>query len=152
MNGYKTTILEMHNVPGGLCTACKRKGYTFDISMHFLTGSKAGPLHQMWRELGIVNADQKFHYHEEVGRVESGGKSLNICSDSGRLEEHMIALSPADSGLIKKFIRLFAGRDMSGAMSLKPPEMAGPLDTLKMLAAILPFMGTSRKYWKVTLQ
>jgi phytoene dehydrogenase-like protein len=39
MNGYKTTILEMHNIPGGLCTAWERKGYTFDISMHMLTGS-----------------------------------------------------------------------------------------------------------------
>ena len=34
MNGYKTTIFEMHTIPGGLCTAWKRKGYTFDISMH----------------------------------------------------------------------------------------------------------------------
>jgi phytoene dehydrogenase-like protein len=36
MNGYKTTIFEMHNIPGGLCTAWKRKGYKFDISMHML--------------------------------------------------------------------------------------------------------------------
>ena len=42
MNGYKTTIFEMHTVPGGLCTAWKRKGYTFDISMHMLTGSAGG--------------------------------------------------------------------------------------------------------------
>ena len=26
MNGYKTTIYEMHNKPGGLCTSWKRKG------------------------------------------------------------------------------------------------------------------------------
>jgi len=36
MNGYKTDIYEMHRVPGGLCAAWKRKGYTFDISMHML--------------------------------------------------------------------------------------------------------------------
>lgn len=28
MNGYQTTIFEMHDKPGGLCTAWKRKGYT----------------------------------------------------------------------------------------------------------------------------
>ena len=50
MNGYKTIILEMHNIPGGLCAAWKRKGYTFDISMHMLVGSKSGPFHQMWQE------------------------------------------------------------------------------------------------------
>lgn len=36
MNGYKTTTLESHNIPGGLCTAWTRKGYTFDLSMHML--------------------------------------------------------------------------------------------------------------------
>jgi len=46
MNGYKATTLEMHNIPGGLCTAWKRKGYTFDISMHMLTGSKGGAFHR----------------------------------------------------------------------------------------------------------
>src|SRR3989304_2375133 len=30
MNGYKTRIFELHDKPGGLCTAWKRKGYTFD--------------------------------------------------------------------------------------------------------------------------
>lgn len=29
MNGYKTTIFEAHTIPGGLCTAWTRKGYTF---------------------------------------------------------------------------------------------------------------------------
>jgi phytoene dehydrogenase-like protein len=28
MNGYRTQILEMYDLPGGLCTAWKRKGYT----------------------------------------------------------------------------------------------------------------------------
>jgi phytoene dehydrogenase-like protein len=158
MNGYKTTLLEMHNIPGGLCTAWKRSGhsssdgYTFDISMHFLAGSKSGPFHQMWRELGVVNEDQKFHYHDEVVRVERDGKSLSIGTDPRRLEEQMCALSPADAKLIKEFIRLIAGKDMSGMVSLEPAEMAGPLDTLKMLAALLPSMGTMLKYGKVTLQ
>ena len=158
MNGYKTTLLEMHNIPGGLCTAWKRRGrsssdgYTFDISMHFLAGSKAGPFHQMWQELGVVNEDQRFHYHDEVARVESGGKSLSICADPRRLEEQMLALSPADAKQIKAFIRLIAGKDMSAMVSLKPAEMARPLDRLKMLATLLPSMGTVLKYGKLTLQ
>jgi phytoene dehydrogenase-like protein len=62
MNGYKATILEMHDKPGGLCTAWKRRGYTFDISMHMLTGSKSGAFHQMWQELGALE-NRRFHYH-----------------------------------------------------------------------------------------
>jgi len=59
MNGFKTTIYETHQVPGGLCAAWKRKGYTFDISMHMLTGSKCGPLYRMWQELGVTPNPKK---------------------------------------------------------------------------------------------
>ena len=64
----------------------------------------------------------------------------------------MLALSPADTKLTKEFIRLITGRDMTGAMSPKPAEMAGPFDTLKMLAAVLLLMGTFLKYGKLTIQ
>jgi phytoene dehydrogenase-like protein len=53
MNGFKTTIFEMHSIQGGLYTACKRKGYKFDISMHMVTGSVSGPFNKMWKELGV---------------------------------------------------------------------------------------------------
>ena len=75
MNGYKATILEMHSIPGGLCTAWTRKGYTFDISMHMLTGSKSGPLHEMWQELGVME-NRQFHYHNEMCTIESGTRRL----------------------------------------------------------------------------
>ena len=39
MNGYNTRIFEMHDKPGGLCTAWKRKGYTIDGCIHWLVGS-----------------------------------------------------------------------------------------------------------------
>ena len=40
MNGYQSQIFEMHNLPGGLCTAWKRKEYIIDgccplVSRHF---------------------------------------------------------------------------------------------------------------------
>jgi phytoene dehydrogenase-like protein len=34
MNGYKTQIFEIHDKPGGVCTAWERKGYTFDGCLH----------------------------------------------------------------------------------------------------------------------
>jgi phytoene dehydrogenase-like protein len=53
MNGDQLRIFEMHNLPGGLCTAWERRGYTFDGCLHYLFGSGAGqPFHQVWRELG----------------------------------------------------------------------------------------------------
>lgn len=151
MNGYKATILEMQSIPGGLCTAWTRKGYTFDISMHMLTGSKSGPFHEMWQELGVME-NRRFHYHDEMCRVESGEKTLSISTDRQRLEEQMLALSPADAKLTREFVRLICGPDMMGAASLTPPELAGPLAGLKMMFAILPLLGTFRRYGKQTIQ
>ncbi len=42
MNGFDTEIFEMHDRPGGVCTAWRRKGYTFDGCIHWLMGSGPG--------------------------------------------------------------------------------------------------------------
>ena len=50
MNGYDTEVYEAHSQPGGLCTAWKRQGYTFDLCIHWLGGSgSAGAFHGMWQ-------------------------------------------------------------------------------------------------------
>ena len=54
MNGYSTQIFETHNLPGGLCTSWKRKGYTFDGCIHWLVGSSpCSGMHDIWEETGI---------------------------------------------------------------------------------------------------
>ena len=37
--GFDVTIVEQHNIPGGLSTSWSRKGYYFEGGMHWLTGS-----------------------------------------------------------------------------------------------------------------
>jgi phytoene dehydrogenase-like protein len=150
MNGYKSTIFEMHTIPGGLCTAWKRKGYTFDISMHMLVGSKSGPFNHMWRELGVLE-DRGFFYHQEMGRIKSGEKRLDICADPRRLEEQMLALSQEDAPLTKEFIRLLSGKSIMGG-SLTPAEMFSLMDRIRMGAAFLPLIKVFRKYGKMTIQ
>ena len=113
MNGYQTTVFEMHDTPGGLCTAWKRKGYSFDISMHMLFGSQDGPFHRMWQELGAIQGRQ-FVYHDVGIRIESRGKALDVCTDRRRLEEQMLALSPADAELTREFLKLYCGPGVYG--------------------------------------
>jgi len=55
MNGYRSTIFEMHSLPGGLCTTWERKGFINDGCIHYLFGSGDGqPFNDMWQELGAV--------------------------------------------------------------------------------------------------
>jgi phytoene dehydrogenase-like protein len=151
MNGFKTSIFELHKMPGGLCTAWTRKGYTFDLSMHILANSKTGPFKKMWDELGVT-IDQKFHYHDNKVVVEGNGKRLDLCLDRARLEEQMLAISPDDSELIGEFINLFFGRSVADLASIEPPELAGTFSKIKMAFSAIPLLGLIRKYSKVTLQ
>ena len=150
-NGFRTSIFEMHSIPGGLCTAWKRKGYTFDISMHMLTGSRGGPFHQMWRELGITEKF-KFHSHDHVSLVEGRGKKLLISADRRKLEQALLAISPEDEALIKEFSRLVCGRDLMKAATLKPKKMQHFGDSIRTFFYVLPLIRTLGKYSKVTIQ
>jgi len=151
MNGYRTTIVASHDIPGGLCTAWERKGYKFDVSMHMLSGSASGPFHRMWEELGITEKFG-FHYHQRMGVVEGMGKRIDFSTDRNRLEQDLMAISPEDAPLIKAFVRLLFGPNMMKAVTLKPKEMRNIGDSIRMFFSILPLIRTFGKYGNQTIQ
>jgi phytoene dehydrogenase-like protein len=148
MNGYQTRIFELHDLPGGLCTAWVRKGYTFDGCIHYLFGSGEGqPFHQMWRELGAVQGREMIN-HQEYQQVTDGEHSLVVYPDPDRLEAHMCALSPADAPLIRSFvkgIRQFAQFDMS-AMYETPKEFLDGQGWARLGMKMLPFVPALAKW------
>ena len=151
MNGYDTMISESHDIPGGLCTAWKRKGYTFDISMHMLVGSLNGPFKKMWDELEVTK-NQEFYYHKSLLMVEGQGNKLDLCIDKKRLQEQMLRISPADARLIKEFTGIFLGRSLMNTAPLDAPESQGAGQKFRMAISILPFLNVLMKYGKLTLQ
>ena len=156
MNGYKTTILEMHNIPGGLCTAWKRSGrsssdrYTFDGCIHYMGGSRSGAFHRFYEELGAVQGRPMVD-HEELMRVEgAGGKAWTVYTDLDRLEQHMLELSPADARTIVQLCN--AARLLSRyEMPEKPMEWVGPLEMLLPLKN-LPAVFAMGKYSTISMQ
>ncbi|RUT01741.1 amine oxidase [Dulcicalothrix desertica PCC 7102] len=153
MNGYRTQIFEMHNLPGGLCTAWKRKGYVFDGCIHYLFGSgKNQPFYQMWEELGAVQGRQFVHHDEFMRIVAPDGKTLIVYSDPDRLERHMLSLSPSDKRLIKEFcagIWDFTDFDMS-LLQQKPKVLMNPVDWVRLSWKMLPFVGLLNKWGKIS--
>ena len=105
MNGYKTSIHEMHSLPGGLCTAWKRKGFTLDGCIHWLVGSSpANGLYQYWQEVGIIQG-REFINPEEYARYEGAdGRTLVLYTNVDQLEQSLMACSPADATVIGEFI------------------------------------------------
>ena len=151
MNGYKTRIFEKHNIPGGLCTSWKRKGYLFDGCIHWLFGSRTGQFNKFFHELGALQ-NRQFIDHEEFIRIEGDeGKSLIIYANIDRLENHMKELAPEDTGLIEEFcndIRIITRNEPS---IQKPMELMGISDMMKMLK-MLQWVKTMRKYSKISIQ
>ena len=151
MNGYNAEIFEMHKIPGGLCTAWKKKGYTFDISMHMLTGSASGPFHQMWEELGVIGHFD-FFYHRQMSQIEGMGRKISFPVDRKKCEEELLEISPSDSRLIKAFTNLVFGPDLMKATSLKPAGLQTIIDKIRIIPFTLPVIRYFVKYKKMTVQ
>jgi len=148
LNGYDTSIFEMHNQPGGQCTAWKRKGYTFDGCIHHLMGcSPYSKIYELWSELGAMPREQVYT-QECVSVVSPEGKTFNDVWDPDELESHLKELSPGDAGAIEDYIkgiRVFAREDFMGKAMY-----GGKADLLRAVYKILPvyklLMPTMEKY------
>lgn len=142
MNGYKTRIFELHELPGGLCTAWERNDYWFDGCIHYLFGSAPGaPFNNIWEELGAIQGRQFIHHSEFMRVVSEDGRELVAYCDPDRLEQHIKELSPADSGLAEDLaqgVRQFAHFDMS-TLQMKPRSLMTIGDWLDFLRRMLPF-------------
>ncbi|NWG07409.1 MAG: NAD(P)/FAD-dependent oxidoreductase [Chloroflexi bacterium] len=148
MNGYRVKIFEMHDLPGGLCTAWERRGYVFDGCIHYLFGSGEGqPFHEMWMELGAAQNRPMIH-HDEYQRITDGKDTLTVHADPELLQRHMLDLSPDDASLIRSFcdgIRQFTRFDMS-AMYRKPRAIMRLLDYRDLGVAMMPYLGAVMKW------
>ncbi len=104
MNGYHTTILEMEDTPGGLCTSWRRKGYLFDGSVAGLAGSAPGsPLYQLWEEIGVAKYCP-LHYGENFGHIRLlDGRTITIYANIDRLEAHLLECFPSEAAVIREF-------------------------------------------------
>ena len=154
MNGYRTSIFEMHNIAGGVCTGWKRKGYTIDGAMNWLMGTKpVNPgvgVYKYWEELGAAQHWQIFDHDRFMTFEDGTGNAFSLYSDIDRLERQMIEISPEDEGMIHEItdaVRDFARYDLSQD---KPQELYNMLDYLKAVK-MFPFLMFMRKWGKVSV-
>lgn len=150
-NGYQSRIYEMHNLPGGLMTAWKRKGYTIDGCIHWLSYSNpAYGGYKMWDDIGLVE-NAKIFDPELFTRIEyQQGQSINFYSDANRLEAHLLELAPEDRKPIRNLcaaIRAFSRMD---------PDMTTGMteslfDVLRAAPSMLAAMPYMRKYGAMTM-
>ncbi len=151
MNGYRASIFEMNDKPGGVCTAWKRQGYTVDACIHWLVGTNpANNFYPIWKELGALPGQTIVNHDYHLLIEGKGGKVFKVYTDLDRLEQHMKELAPEDKAVIEEFI---GGVRKCTRISLpveKAPELYSLVDGLKLMFKMLPFLRFMRKWSKVS--
>jgi len=145
-NGFETQILEMHSIAGGLATAWKRGGYTFENCIHWLLGSKEGEeLNATWKE--VFDLDQLEFFDDEIYEaIEQGDKKLVVYRDVDRMEQEFMVRAPEDAAVIREFTGLV--RKLS---FFRFPGGDSLLARLISLAKALPHLWRIGRYGKLTL-
>ena len=149
MNGYKTTIFEMHSIAGGVATAWKRKGYTIDGAMNWLMGSRPGTsFYKFWEELGAAPGWKVYNNERQSIFENKEGKQFTVYCDTDRMEKYLLELAPEDEAPIKEFTGAIRSLNMEMPVA-KPAELYSFFEKVKMMrmAGYLIFM---RKWSKVT--
>ena len=155
MNGYQTQIFELHDLPGGLCTAWHRQGYIFDGCIHYIFGSGPGqPFYNVWEELGAVQ-DLEFVNHTDFMQIRgSSGEILNVHSQPDGFEQHLKSISPDDAKLIEGFcrgVRTFKNFDLS-MLQQKPKALMTAADWARVGKEVLPFIRVLGKWGNLSLR
>jgi phytoene dehydrogenase-like protein len=156
MNGYRTRIFEMHTLPGGLCTSWRRKGYTFDGCVQWLTGSALGGgldgFYQIWQELGAVQGRKMVNHAEFFHICDPSGKRLVLYTNADRLEQHLKDLAPEDSKMIEGFANAIRRLVHYGLPIQKPPELRNSWDKARLLLGTLPYMDIFQEYGSISIR
>jgi len=152
LNGYDTEILEMHSLPGGQCTAWKRKDYTFDYCIHWLVGTSSGPFHDIWKETGALDEHTQIWDPDTfVSMRMPAGEDFIIYADIDRWEQYLLQLAPEDHKPIARICMHM--RKMSTMQMFEDPAFRrGVLDYARFMVKSGPALRLFMKYGKMSLE
>jgi phytoene dehydrogenase-like protein len=152
-SGYRTTILEMGQTPGGLCTSWRRKGYLFDGSVAGLAGtSPEAPIHRLWRDIGVSDYCPLYDPVDFGTVVAPDGRAVTVFTDIDRLEAHLRENFPRDAAAVGEFARA-----LRACLHLDIPfrieaGLAGIVAGARTGAASLRSLPALLKYGRLTLR
>ena len=152
-SGYRTTILEMGQVPGGLCTSWRRKGYLFDGSVAGLAGtSPEAPIYRLWRDIGVVDYCALYDPVDFGTVVAPDGRAVTVYTDIDRLEAHLLENFPVDAVPIGEFARALRSCARLHIPFRAEQGLAGLMADARMGASSLRSLPTMLKYGRLTLR
>ena len=152
-SGYRVTILEKHDLPGGLCTSWRRKGYLFDGSVAGLAGTSPDmAIHRLWQDLGVTD-HCPLHDPDDFGTVVApDGRRVTVFTNVDRLEAEFLAAFPADAAAVREFC---AAVRTCGRLDLPfktETGLRGAAASLRSAPAMVRTLPAVLKYGRMTLR
>jgi phytoene dehydrogenase-like protein len=150
MNGYQTSIFEMADKAGGVCTAWQRGGYTIDGALNWIEGTMPGArFYNFWLERGAAPAWKIYHYDRNMITEDQNGKDFTFYCDADRFEQYLLELAPEDSVAIKEFTQAIRTSSSCALPVDKPAELWDDVDRAK-IAQTEPIRQQLQKWSTVT--
>ena len=105
-SGFDVTLIEQHNIVGGMCTSWRRKGYLFEGAIHWMTGSSPKTeIYKLWKETGALSDNVRVLLPDPFFSIEHGGQVLSLFRNIDKTIEHLIKISPEDEANLQKMAR-----------------------------------------------
>lgn len=102
--GHQAIVCERHFLAGGNLTGWQRGEYHIDNCIHWLTGTNPNTdTYRIWTELGALG-DTPVYQPEILYTYQAEGQKLSLHKDLEKLQNDMLALSPADKKEIHALI------------------------------------------------
>ena len=139
-SGFKATVFERREAPGGASTGWSREGYAFEGGARWVSGLASGKaLNALWREVGALDDDTAVHVPDPYYAFEADGRAALLFRDPKRLREQLSELAPEDASEIKRLCADVAKlakvdmplKDVKG-VEAKHPVQANPISSLPM--------------------
>lgn len=102
--GKKVVLIEKHNIPGGYASTFKRKGFTFESSLHALDGffSPKSDRFELFEEFGLMS-NLNFFPLPELYALESKNLSITIPASFNEAYKSLIEKFPQEKKGIDKY-------------------------------------------------
>lgn len=105
-SGFDVTVLEKCHNPGGLSTSWKRKGYTIEGGIHWLTGSSEQlPHHKMWKAIGALCENNPIQLKDPLYTLIEKHRRIPLYRDPAKMADTLISIAPEDAKPIRKLER-----------------------------------------------
>jgi len=155
-SGFAATLIEQHQIVGGMCTSWRRKGYLFEGGVHWLTGSNPNvAVYQIWKDTGALNDTVPISYRDPFLSIEYEGQLIHLYRNIDKTAAQLLSISPEDKPLITSLVKdvkklttmsmpIF---DIKGVKTADPKSMG-----LGFLLGMLPALSTMNRLNKLSCQ